>query len=607
MSVSSATNRPGPWFAMTGSVVLLLCALVYWPGLNGPMILDDLVNLDILRVLDEQGRLTLARVLAERGGLFGGRPVAWLSFVLNWQAFGADVWHFKLVNVLVHLCNGVLVAWLARLLLREGCEIPLSSRQLDLSAILIAALWLLTPMQVSTVLYVVQRMTMLAATFALAGLLAYLHGRVRLQRRAAWGWSLIAISLLVCWPLAALSKQSGVLLVLLLLSMELWVLKRSRPTSRWPLVLLATLCLLVVGAGVARFVADPEWVFGMYAVRDFSPGERLLTQPRVLTDYALNLLQLPGGTPLSLFHDDFEPSTGLLSPPSTLLHLIVWAAVPVIAWRLRHGAWRLVGFGLAFFLFAHALEAGPFPLEIYFEHRNYLPAFGLLFAVVSLLLRGVQRSARTRALVAGGCIAVTLAHGALSAARVEVWTSWEGIVEAAARSHPASARARAGAAIIEFTAGRLDTGLEHLAAVTANGGARMRAGAAIKALVGHCLAHRPPQDRAYAELAQVTRLRDDAYTINALHWYATVVATQPCPGLDRARVAELAAARVGVDTDRGAHRARWALHDDVARILADAGRMAEASRHLSRALAGAPTSRRAGMRQRLQALGASSS
>jgi hypothetical protein len=72
-------------------------------------------------------------------------------------------------------------------------------------------------------------------------------------------------------------------------------------------------------------------------------------------------------------------------------------------------------------------------------------------------------------------------------------------------------------------------------------------------------------------------------------------------------VAELAAARVGMHADRGAHGARWVLHDEVARLLADVGRTAEASRHLSRALAGAPTSRRAGIRQRLQALRSSSS
>lgn len=587
---------------LAGAATLLLTAAVYWPGLNGPLILDDLVNLDLLRELDEQGRLTLAQVLAERGGVLGGRPVSWLSFVWNWRVSGADVWSFKLVNLLVHLGNGVLVLLLARELLREGSARPLSARRLELAALAIAALWLLAPMQVSAVLYVVQRMTLLAATFALAGLLAYCRGRVLLERSAVRGWCLIAVAVVICWPLAALSKQNGVLLIVLLLLVEVCVLARSRPTTRWPSAVLAGLCLLTAAAGGARFVVDPDWVLGMYEVRDFTPIERLLTQPRILTDYALNLLQLPGGTPLSLFHDDFAPSTGVLSPPSTLVHLLAWAAVPVFAWRSRRGAGRLVGCGLAFFLFAHALEAGPFPLELYFEHRNYLPAFGLLLALVALVLWGLERAPRARGIVAAACVAMIVVHAGLTAARVGVWTTWEGIIEAGAHGHPRSARARAGAAIVEFSAGRLDAGLQHLAAARASGGSRMRAGAALKSLVGYCLAGRVPAPQAYAELMAVPRLHDDPYTINALRWYRMVAAERVCPGLERARVAALVAARIGPRAGSDAHGARWLLHDEAARLLAAVGREADAAQHLARALADAPTSRRHDMMQRLEAL-----
>ena len=585
-----------------GGLLLLLTVAVYWPGLNGPLILDDLVNLDILRVLAGQDRLTVAQVLAERGGVLGGRPVAWISFVWNWRLTGNDVWYFKLVNLLAHLCNGLLVLLLARLLLNEGTVRTVSPRHVDLVAILVASLWLLSPMQVSTVLYVVQRMTLLAATFMLAGMLAYGWGRVMLRDHAVWGGLLIACALLICWPLALLSKQSGVLLIFLLLSMEICVLGESRPTSRRMLTLLLTLCTLTLSLGMARFVTDPDWVLGMYAVRDFTLWDRLLTQPRVLTDYALNLLQLPGGTPLALFHDDFPLSTGLVTPPSTLAHLLLWTAVPAIAWRSRRGEFRTAAFGLVCYLLAHALEAGPFPLEIYFEHRNYLPAFGVLIAIGSLVLSGMHRVPRVHTTIVAACVAVTVVFAALSATRVGIWMSWEGIIAADSRSHPGSSRARAGAAIIEFSAGRLEAGLDHLAAVRAVGGPRMRAGVAMKTLVGFCLANRSPARSVYADLAAVARLQDDPYTINALRWYRAVVEVQPCPGLERDLVAGLVSTRIGMLDERTAYGARWVLHDEAARLLSLVGRDEEAAQHLRRALAQAPTSLRRDIAKRWRAL-----
>lgn len=591
--------------AGAAGLVLLLTLVVYWPGLNGPLILDDLVNLDILRVLAEQHRLTLAQVLAERGGVWGGRPVAWLSFVWNWRMTGADVWSFKLANLVVHCCNGILVLLVSRVLLREGTVTPAPPRQAGLVAILIATLWLLAPMQVSTVLYVVQRMTLLAATFTLAGMLAYCHGRVMLRQQPIWGGLLIAFSVLICWPLAALSKQNGVMLIFLLLSLEFFVLDLSRCTSRWPMALLSALCVLTLGAGVAKFVADPDWVLGMYAIRDFTLSDRLLTQPRVLTDYALSLLQLPGGTPLALFHDDFPLSTGVVTPPSTLMHLLLWTALPVIAWRARRGPLRLAGFGLVCYLLTHALEAGPFPLEIYFEHRNYLPSFGLLLALGCLVQSAMHLAPRARKTIASVCAIVIVGYAGLTAARVGVWTSWEGIVEANARSHPGSARARAGVAIIEFSAGRLDTGLHHLGAVLATGGPRMHAGIAFKALVGYCLADLSPVPAAYSDLAAVLWLDDDPYTINALRWYRAVAAGRPCPGLDRDRVAGLVSSRIGMRDETTPYAARWLLHDEAAHLLVAVGREAQASQHLSRALAGAPTSLRRELSNRLRALRAS--
>ncbi|MCY0536413.1 hypothetical protein, partial [Klebsiella pneumoniae] len=48
--------------------------------------------------------------------------------------------------------------------------------------------------------------------------------------------------------------------------------------------------------------------------------------------------------------------------------------------------------GWFFFLVAHLVESSFLPLEMYYEHRNYLPSFGLLLAATGLLEILLRRS-----------------------------------------------------------------------------------------------------------------------------------------------------------------------------------------------------------------------
>ena len=51
------------------------------------------------------------------------------------------------------------------------------------------------------------------------------------------------------------------------------------------------------------------------------------------------------------------------------------------------------GLALAWFFYCHITESGWIPLELYFAHRNYLPALGLVFALVFTVC-SLQKDAR---------------------------------------------------------------------------------------------------------------------------------------------------------------------------------------------------------------------
>lgn len=132
------------------AAMLLLVGLIYLPGLNGPLLLDDGNNLAPLGAI-ENGTLSIGEYVfgSHEGAL--SRPVSNASFMLNWLLWGDNLMAFKAVNVLVHLLCGVVVFFLARALLGIAYT-QHAPRTIAAAALFTCAMWLLAPLFVSTVL-----------------------------------------------------------------------------------------------------------------------------------------------------------------------------------------------------------------------------------------------------------------------------------------------------------------------------------------------------------------------------------------------------------------------------------------------------------------------
>jgi len=163
----------------------LAVTLVYGPGLAGGFFLDDLqqliYNAHFQDLTFNFQSIKRAVFTSESGPL--GRPVAMASFVANALTTGMQPFYFKLGNLLIHLLNGLLVFLIARRVFAriDRATSPVATLQPQQLAALVAVAWLLHPIHVSTVLYVVQRMTLLASLFSFAAIFCYLQGRELLE------------------------------------------------------------------------------------------------------------------------------------------------------------------------------------------------------------------------------------------------------------------------------------------------------------------------------------------------------------------------------------------------------------------------------------------
>lgn len=423
--------RAGHW--ITGLGLFVLAGLIYLPGLSGGFALDDFGNLAGLSGIDGQSPADITAFVLQGFAGPSGRPLSLLSFAFQHAAWPDDPAAFKAVNLALHLFNGVLVLLLAAGLLRERMDDAAARR----FALLAAAFWLLWPSQVSTVLYVIQRMSILAATCMLGGLLLYLAAWRRWDtQRPAQAHGLFLISALVGMPLGMLFKENAAIFPLLALSLH--VLRRpGRPLPRsWPLILwiaaLAPFLYLLFGLDLD----------GAYAARNFSLFERLLTEPRVLWMY-LGQILLPNPGAFAFHYDAYAPSRSLLQPIQTLWALLALliALYAALRWRQR-GA--LAAFALYFFLAAHALEATIVPLELAFEHRSYLASFGPAIGLSGLIAFAVQRFPELRAAVLGAASIYLLLIGAVCLSLTRLWGDDLALASQRARLQPDSQRARVG-------------------------------------------------------------------------------------------------------------------------------------------------------------------
>ena len=425
--------------------IIAVTVACYLPGLTGHFISDDGVNIRINPYLkiDSLNFSALWQAASYGGASPLSRPISMASFAVNHYFFGMNPYYFKAINLAIHLVNGVLVFVLARLLLGLHLRIREAADEHAATwvALAVAALWLLHPFNLTGVLYVVQRMTSLAALFTLAGLTLYLYGRKNLLNGKQPGFIAVVVAIFVFTPLAALCKENGALLPLLIFVTEVTLLRWSAPDRNTRRLLVAIVSLSVVVPllfGLFYVLKNPAIIFSGYAWRDFSLTERLMTEARVLWFY-LHMIVLPSMSEMGLHHDDILISRSLISPWTTLPAIAGLLLLAAGVFVLRNKQ-PLLTFGVAFFFVGHALESTIIPLELAFEHRNYLPMFGILLplAYYALDSRAHLSSVRVRRIA---FLMLAALFAALTATRAQQWGDTLQMRLLEAERHPRSVRA----------------------------------------------------------------------------------------------------------------------------------------------------------------------
>ena len=444
------------------SLALAATIIVYAQGLDGPFLFDDHIHITQNQwvKIESLGWPDLVRAWNSSFSAFPtNRPLAQLTFGINHALAGLDPWAFKTTNLIIHLMIGSLIFIFSRLVLRAVYGGASDSAWHGICAAAVAAVWLLHPLHISTVLYTVQRMAQLSTLSLLAALSCYFWGRIRIaEGRPGSAWIRAAV------PIAALGflgKENAALLPLLLLVSEMTVLRNVSTSNQRNFIRIVWVFFIALPllASLAYFAMHPGYF--NYDGRTFTFEERTLTQARALWLY-VKWIFVPDISAFSLFHDDIQLSSTFKDPPSTLISIIALIVVVAAAIALR-GKAPVFAFAVLFYLASHSLESSVFPLEPVFEHRNYLASIGpLLFLGYLITIASERANVRGLAMVVGTLLLVT--YGFAAYTRIDNWSSYNSFILSSVENHPASPRAN-------FLAGQLlisalsnsDTGKDELA------------------------------------------------------------------------------------------------------------------------------------------------
>ena len=418
---------------------LFLGYLLFSPGLAGPLLIDDNVHLPKLSG-SGTGIDSFADALNLGFPITGGSPrtLSYISLLINDNNWPSDPSGFRRTNLLLHLINVVLVFALSRQLVSIYRREAQASTTSTWIALLAATLWMAHPLQLSPIYLIVQRMTLLGAMFSLLALISYIHARRQALNHPRRAIVLLTLAFGAFLSLGIFAKEIAISVVLYVLVLEATLLQRCdvpRPTwwKPWAAVYIAG-PLLLLAIYATRIFADQA---NAYAIRDFDLAQRLLSEARVLFTY-LKVILVPTPAATGPFHDGFVASSSLFAPPTTFWAVLGLTGLLASALYARKRA-PLYAFPVLWFLAGHLLEGSVIPLELYFEHRNYLPMLGI---IVTLALTPTVAPMHLKPFVTAGLAAYLALISLVTMNSTQVWGSRTLIAEIWSQENPMSVRAQ---------------------------------------------------------------------------------------------------------------------------------------------------------------------
>lgn len=409
-------------------LIVFTGTILYSQILNAPFVFDDYNS-----IVENESIRSVSKAIANTAH---NRYLTSLSFALNYAAGGLKPFGYHLINNLIHITNSLLVCYLVFLTFRTPMMVN-SKLSAHFIAFTAAFIFVVHPVQIQAVTYVVQRATIMATMFYLISLVMYAKARLstvgKETMRNAVNSRFVFFYLIstVAAILAMKSKEIAFTLPLAAILYEVSFFNRTEKQSwkRFSYLIPIMFTTLIIPLSLLNFKGPIEAIAQDINVSsretiNISRIDYLLTQFRVIVTY-LRLMIFPVNQNLDyshpVYHSFFSPQVFL---SFSCLAMILCLGIYLFP-RLR-----LASFGIFWFFIALSVESSIIPIrDVIVEHRLYLPSIGF-FISTAVLADHFLPNAKTKVSL---LVLVIVLLSAAAYTRNTAWKSpqtlWEDVIE----------------------------------------------------------------------------------------------------------------------------------------------------------------------------------
>ena len=338
-------------------ILVLLACVAYANSLYAPFVFDDLTSI-------QHNRAVRFFYLDSVKELLNTRSLLNLTYAFNEWLDGENVFGYHVVNLLLHILNGLLVFAMAKWIFERLNPPPSDPRMYALVA---AAFFLIHPVQTEAVTYITERSELLSKMMCLCGLFVFMRAS---EKKAG---VLASVLVFLCLVLGLGFKETAIMLPAAIVLYDYIFLSKGSVRNmlvRWRFYA----GLFTLMAAASYFVLDalrrPLNEVGIPGT--LRPWYYFLTSLRAIARY-IRLIVFPTGLNLDY---DFPPVASI-QQPAALLSIGLIAGLLIMAWRWRRRR-PVFAFSIFWFFIALAPTAGIIPIpDVIFEHRLYLALAGV--------------------------------------------------------------------------------------------------------------------------------------------------------------------------------------------------------------------------------------
>lgn len=400
------------------------------------------------------------------------RPIAYLTFHLNYLVDGFNPRGYRAVNIAIHCTNAVLLFLLvAHFLQKSRRSSGLSTGSLLFIPLASALLFVAHPLHTESVTYIVQRFTSLVGLCVLSSCYFYFLSLAVPRRITALLLRVLSVFIMAC---GMLIKESMFTAPLLLVMLQVVVMGEGFKKACWR-ALPHLLCMLIIPCLVlltsyaqtgSRSVGDALHIAASFKEPDYRL-HYFLTQLGVVIEYIGLILW-----PHTLNVDREYPLVTSFTDPRAVLSACAILIIIIAAWRgyrKRSGSIHhaLICGAVLWYFLRLAVSSSFVPLDdLMVDHRTYGASMGMLTALACGM--DLVRTHWNRWSLLRMALPVTVVLWIVSLSRTtlernEVWKSEISLWRDAVAKSPGKARPWDNLAVCHHDAGREEDAMACLA------------------------------------------------------------------------------------------------------------------------------------------------